>query len=427
MHPVLQQVEEPRTLDTPESKAPVSSTLRGKRVGMVVFSSYPDDPRPRRAAEALVGEGMLLDLICESDNRYPNRETLDGMEIFRVPIKHHRGGKLGYVYQYCAFIAMSAGILGWRSLRHRYDLIHIHNMPDVLVGSALFPKALGAKVILDEHDPMPELMRTIFNLEEGSLAVRLIGWLERKSMSCADLVITVNEACKKIFSERSCSPTKIGIVMNSPDEKIFSYRSARCYSVPTVRPDKRFAIMYHGSIVERNGLDVAVRALAEVRPRIPKIELRVYGKQTEFLNQVMEQARALGVEDCILYFGPKRLEELVHEIEDCDAGVIPNKRSAFADINTPTRIFEYLAIGKPVIAPRTSGILDYFSEESLLLFEAGNATDLAKELEYAYCHGREMTEITVRGQQVYSPHTWREERKGFVRMVEELLKGGLKQ
>ena len=62
-----------------------------------------------------------------------------------------------------AFIAVSAYILAVRSLRRRYDLVYIHNMPDVLVASALLPKLLGAKVILDQHDPMPELMMTIFN------------------------------------------------------------------------------------------------------------------------------------------------------------------------------------------------------------------------------------------------------------------------
>ena len=59
------------------------------------------------------------------------------------------------------------GFLHGALLRHRYDLIYIHNMPDILVFSALVPKAFGAKVILDQHDPMPELMMTIFNLKAG--------------------------------------------------------------------------------------------------------------------------------------------------------------------------------------------------------------------------------------------------------------------
>lgn len=409
----------------PPLSAPTSSSesrLAGKRAGMVVFSSYPADPRPRRAAEALLKEGMHLDLICAADEDLPYRESLAGLEIFRVPIKNHRGGKFTYAYQYSAFILISASILAWRLLGRRYDLIYIHNMPDILVLSALLPKALGAKVILDQHDPMPELMMTIFDLEENSLAVRVIRKLEKWSIACANLVITVNVACKRIFAARSCPPEKIGIVMNSPDGEIFAYRAARSFPADGAS-GKPFVIMYHGSLVERNGLDVAVDALARVRKTLPRAELRVYGRSSPFLEHVLEKVHLTGMESSVRYFGPKRLEELVREIETCDVGVIPNQRNPFTDINTPTRIFEYLALGKPVIAPRTPGIQDYFDPESLLFFEAGNAEDLADKIEYIHSNSREAIEFAERGQQIYLAHTWEEERETLVKLVSGLLKG----
>ena len=82
----------------------------------------------------------------------------------------------------------------------------------------------------------------------------------------------------------------------------------------------------------------------------------------------MQSVRAQGLTSAVQYLGPIRLEDIVGAIEDCDVGVIPNQRSVFTEINTPTRIFEYLAVGKPVIAPRAGGIRDYFDEESLIFF-----------------------------------------------------------
>jgi len=55
-------------------------------------------------------------------------------------------------------------------------------MPDVLVFSATVPKLVGAKVILDLHDPMPELMQTIFRLPENSLSVVALKRLEQWSI-----------------------------------------------------------------------------------------------------------------------------------------------------------------------------------------------------------------------------------------------------
>ncbi len=365
-----------------------------------------------------------MDLFCVGDKNVPKREFLNGINIWRLPVTNRRGGKLAYAYQYSAFILISSVMMGLRSLRHRYDLVYVHNMPDVLVLSALIPKMLGAKVILDLHDPMPELMTTIFNLDPNSLSVRLIARLEKWSMARANQVLTVNVACKRIFSSRSCSPAKIGVVMNSPHDEIFPFQAARMHASRSQTPNKRFVIMYHGSIVERNGLDLAIDALARVRQAVPAAELRIYGSKTAFAERMMEEVHNRGLIESVRYLGPKRLEDLVREIEDCNVGIIPNPRNAFTEINTPTRIFEYLAMGKPVIAPRTLGIEDYFSPESLIFFEPGNAVDLAQKLEYVFSHPNESHATAERGQQVYLEHTWPQERQNLVNLVSELFKGG---
>ena len=395
-------------------------TLQEKRVAMVMFSTYPADPRPRRAVDTLLREGMNVDLICLADESSPNHEIRAPLDIRRVPIKHRRGSKLCYAYNYSAFIVICAAILAFRSLRHRYDLIYVHNMPDILVLSSLVPKVLGAKVILDQHDPMPELMMSIFDLDDNRLIVRLLRWLEKWSIALADRVITVNMACKQLFASRSCLPEKISVVMNAPDGSIFPFRAARSY--PSQTFDKPFVMMYHGSLVRRNGLDLAIDALALARASIPNVELRVYGRRTAFLDHVLERAEA--VRDSVHYLGPKSLEELVGEIESCDLGIVPNHRNPFTEVNTPTRIFEYLAVGKPVIAPRTAGILDYFGEKSLVYFEPGNAKDLAVKMEHAFYHYGDLVNMTEQGQKVYLGHTWSHEEKTLVYIIKELLNGG---
>jgi glycosyltransferase involved in cell wall biosynthesis len=411
-----------QTVSQPESPVlSAKSSLKGKRVGMVMFSSYPADPRPRRAAEALLKEGMSVDLVCLQNGDAPRHETHGLFEVIRVPLTHKRGGKFSYAYKYSAFITICATILAVRSLKRRYDLVYIHNMPDILIASALVPKILGAKIILDQHDPMPELMMTIFGLDQNSPGVKVLTWLEKWSIARADLVITVNAACKRIFGSRSCPPEKIGVVMNSPDEAIFPFCAAQASTCINEVPKERFVMMYHGSLVERNGLDLAVEALARVRPAIPTAELRIYGRETSFLQSVMRQVRSRGLADCVRYLGPRSLEDLVGEIEACDVGLIPNARSAFAEINTPTRIFEYLALGKPVIAPRAAGISDYFDESSMVFFDLGSAEDLARKLEYVISHREEITEIVRRGQEVYRGHCWRTERQQLIGLVNGLL------
>ena len=351
----------------------------------------------------------------------PPRETHGSLDIIRVPLTHRRGNKSSYIYKYSTFISLSAAILAWRAIRRRYDLIYVNNMPDVLVASALVPKLLGAKVILDQHDPMPEVMKTIFGLDERSFGVRLLTWLEKWSIARADRVITVNAACKRIFGSRSCRPEKIAVVMNSPDEDIFPFRAVQ----PLTSANESHGATFRDDVsrlsggAERTGpgcsgagknpRDHAGCGVKDLRPRDTLSAKR------------HEPGTKPGTKRLCSYRGPRTLEALVGEIEGCDVGVIPNQRSAFADINTPTRIFEYLALGKPVIAPRTQGIEDYFAPDSLLYFDCGNADDLARAMLSAGCHYRDSIETARRGQQVYLAHTWTQERNTLVSTVADLL------
>jgi glycosyltransferase involved in cell wall biosynthesis len=362
---------------------------------------------------------MHVEVIClrerEDDRR---RDVFNGIDITRLPIRRRRGGVLAYVSEYGAFLLTALAILAARGLRRRFDLIHIHNMPDVLVFSALVPKVLGAKIILDLHDPMPELMSCIFNLSSDSAAVRFIRLLERWSIAFADLVLTPNLAFKRLFAARTSAEAKVHIVMNSPDEEIFAFRG---FEPRERRTDGSFVVMYHGSILERNGLDIALEATAIARHSVPGLELRVYGGPTPFLHSVMTRAKTLGLGETVRYFGSQHLEHIVRAIDEADIGVIPNRRSAFTDNNMPTRIFEYLSRGRAVIAPCTPGILDYFQDDALFFFKPGDPEDLARTIVAAYHDPMREAAVVSRGQRVYLANRWTGESDRFVEIIENLL------
>jgi glycosyltransferase involved in cell wall biosynthesis len=154
---------------------------------------------------------------------------------------------------------------------------------------------------------------------------------------------------------------------------------------------------------------------------VPSLELRIYGSETPFLQRVLASVRSNDLLDTVRYLGPRRPEGIVAAIAECDVGIVPNHRSVFTEINTPTRIFEYLALGKPVIAPRAPGIRDYFKEGTLIFFELGDGEDLARKIEYVYLNPSEAINVVKRGQEVYLAHTWREERQILVNLASELV------
>lgn len=401
--------------------AAADPVLSGKRAAVLLYSYYPSDPRPRRAAEALASCGMEVDLLClRQSESEPLHERINGVNVTRMPVAKKRGSKLGYLFQYGRFILASFFYLLKLGRKHKVDLVHVHNMPDALVFSALPAKLRGARVILDLHDPMPELMTSIYGFSPDHPMVSLLRIVERWSIRFAHLALTPNITFKNLFVSRSCAESKMQIVMNSPNQAVFDpdlYPPGE----QSPRDAKEFRIMHHGEIVERHGVDLLVEAVAKVRDKIPGLRLNIYGFRTPFLDKVLEVAERLGVGDIVHYEGPRAQPAIAQAIRDCDLGVVPNRRSAFTEINFPTRIFEFLSMHRPVIAPATQGIHDYFGPGELLTFEPGNVDDLAARIFWVYTHREGTAAIVERGVQVYRAHPWSGERAHFLGHVGRLL------
>lgn len=395
--------------------------FKGCSTAVVLYSYYATDPRPKREAEALVRAGMEVDVIClRKSQSEPWHEVINGVNIFHAPLKRRRAGKLLYVAQYGWFLFCAFWFLAIRSLKRHYRLVHVHNMPDFLVFSALVPKLRGAKVILDLHDPMPELFRSIYTLPEEHWVVRWLKNMERRSIGYAHRVVTPNLAFKALFSSRSCGPEKIETVMNSPLPSIFN--PARHPAKPaSTGPDRPFILMYHGLLVERHGLDIAIRAVAQLRSKIPGIQLHLYGEPTDYSVVIDRLVQELKLEDIVKSHGFKTLDEIAACISTIDVGVIPNRSSSFTQINFPTRIFEYLAMYKPVIVPATQGIQDYFSAGEIIYFQAGEVASLAEKILWAYENPPQLAEVLRRGRAVYEANSWEMEEKKLLGLVAGLL------
>jgi len=397
------------------------------RAAVVLFAHYATDSRPRREAEALAKAGFQVDVISlRHDSSDPARETINGVNVVLAPWSHRRGGKLRYALEYGGFFLSAFFLLSKWSLKKRYKVVHVHNMPDFLVFSGLVPRLRGAKVILDLHDPMPELFAAIHNVTAEHFASRLLRRIEKRSTGFADLVLTPNLAFKELFASRSCPADKIEIVMNTPQAEIFHERKAAAPAAAEsgVRP---FKLMYHGLLVERHGLDLALQAVAGLRARIPQIELHFYGEATEYVKWIMWQVRQRKLEEEVYYHGFKLLPEIAEAIGPIDLGVIPNRLNCFTRINLPTRIFEYLAMNKAVLAPRTKGIQDYFKEDELLFFEPGDVDDLARKIEWVFRHPAETRSLVERGRKVYEKYSWDLEQGRFADLVKGLVAKGEEQ
>lgn len=257
---------------------------------------------------------------------------------------------------------------------------------------------------------------TKYGIDESHRMIKVLLAMEKRSIGWADRVLTPNLAFRSLFVSRGNPAEKIEIIMNTPLETLF----LDCPCEPRYDPGEDLKIIYHGSIVVRHGLTDALDAVEILLPEMPGLRFDIYGGG-DFVQGLQEEISDRGLSRNVVFHGFMDQDALVHEIVKADLGIIPNRRTPFTEVNLPTRIFEYLCLGKPVIVPETRGIADYFDAESLLYFESGNARDLANRIGAAYKDPHGVRETIRRGVEVYRRHTWSGQRQRLIEIVSGLL------
>lgn len=344
-----------------------------RTICMLAYTYYAIDPRVRREAEALQQSGYQVDVICLRRVGEPARETDHGVRLIRVPMAgYRRSGSRRLVWGYALFMLFAALWLAWFAARRRYAVIQIHTLPDILILAAWPFKLAGARLLLDMHDTMPELYASRSGGRRGAV-FQLLVVLERLSAAMADEVLVVHRRQGDILAQRGIPRCKMHVVMNSADERRFS--PTLCQS--SARRDREhFVVLYHGSLVERYGLDTLVRAAGIVAADLPALRVDIVG-DGDYRSALEAMIDTLDVGHIVRLVGDVPHADMPMYIARADACVVPIHRDIFTDDILPAKLLEAVAMERPVIASRTTNIVRHFGNQALCYFTAGDPADLA--------------------------------------------------
>lgn len=385
---------------------------------MVVHQYYYRDGRVQRYAESLAAQGIEVDVLCPRD---PNEPPAQRNPLIQVhPIRLSRGyQKRGnYLVEYAAALALFGAKLAVRHPRRRYDVIHVHNMPDFLVFAALLPKALGAKVVVDVHDVMPEFYMSKFGAGPTSPVVRFMKLQEQVSAKLADRVITANDTFAERLAERGIPAGKITVVNNFANTALFD-RAKHPAHQPGATGE--FRLIYPGTIAPRYGLDIAVRALPKLVSVIPEVKLVVIGSLVDHAHELRHLAERLGVADHLDLRGAIPNDEVPGELARADVGLYPALPDAHMSIATPTKVLEYAAMGLPIVTSRLEVVERLLPPGAALWFEPGDAEALARQVIELYKDhdlGRRL--VAAADAAVTARHSWAEEADRYLALLRGL-------
>jgi glycosyltransferase involved in cell wall biosynthesis len=309
----------------------------------------------------------------------------------------------------------------WRLLRFlarrhreiRYDLIHVHNIPDFLVFTAWYPKWTGAKLILDIHDNVPELFASKFKSRAGSIYIWFLKTIEKASAKFVDHVIVSNHLWQETLIARSVAEGKCSVFLNNVDLTIF-------YPHPRTRDDGMVIVLFPGSFQWHQGLDIAIEAFVGVKKKIPNAELHLYGGRGGTERGLLQLAESLGLDGSVKVFEGVPIDQMPGVMANADVGVVPKRADSFGNEAYSTKIMEFMSQGVPVVVSRTKIDAYYFDEETVRFFPSGDVEAMADAMVEVIESKPLRDSLVKHGHEYVDQNNWDSRSKDYLALVDSL-------
>jgi glycosyltransferase involved in cell wall biosynthesis len=382
---------------------------------MLAYSFYETDARIKQYATALVERGDTVDVIALRQPGQPDRSVLNGVNVFRIQTRMiNERGPLSYLIRIVRFLFSAAVIIGRRQFSEKYQLIHVHSVPDFLVFAAIVPKLVGVPVILDIHDVLPEFYASKFRVTRDSFLFRCLVLVERVSIAFANHAIIANHLWWERVAKRSGMPKKCSPIRNYPARGLFTPNSRE-------RGNGKFLITYPGSLNWHQGVDVAIAAFAKIKDEMPDAEFHVYGEGPAKAS-LIRLADSLGLGGRVIFHGLLPTEQIVQVMANTDLAVEPKRAgSQFGNEALSMKIFEFMAVGVPLVVSRTQIHQYYYNDALVRYYDSDDEGELASNIILL----RKNTDLRQRqvtnALKYVEAHSWDIERYQYLGIVDSLI------
>jgi glycosyltransferase involved in cell wall biosynthesis len=320
--------------------------LAGRAVILNENESIPWDTRVWQECKALSQEGWEVHVICpQGEGAESSREAVaEGVHIHRYPLRPAVDGALDYLREYALAVLHTARLV--RRLG-RFDVVHASNPPDLMFLVAIMLKRRGAHFIFDQHDLVPELYLSRFG-RGRDLLYQVARLLEHLTFRAADVVIATNESYREVAVARGGKqPGRVFVVRNAP----VAGRLQPGPADPVLRRGKPHLLCYLGTMGPQDGVEYAVRALAELRGTFGRDDWHAaFIGSGDRLDALRALVGELGLSSFVTFTGRIPDDELSAYLSTADVCLAPDPKNALNDVSSMTKIIEYMTLGRAIVS-----------------------------------------------------------------------------
>lgn len=294
-------------------------TSRPRIAHVTTAHPYLDNRIYRKECVALAAAGFDVQLVAVA----PRDEVIEGVGLVALPKRRGRGGRM-----------LIGPVDAWRALRRvNPKMIHVHD-PELIPMAIVWRFLHRRPAVFDAHEDLAKQVmgKTYIPAPLRRPVAWLAGLLERAADSLLDGIVAATPAINRKYHNSA-----VALVQNFPWLEDFPDPA------PPAQSDGGLTLGYVGGISkERGGLEM-LRVVRQ-SPHAPQLVL------AGAASAQMQNEMASDTSGRIRYLGLLNADRVPDVIAGTDAGLVlfhplPNHLEC-----QPTKLFEYMAAGKPFIA-----------------------------------------------------------------------------
>jgi glycosyltransferase involved in cell wall biosynthesis len=298
-----------------------------------------------------------------------------GIVTFTVPFHFQRQKHMLKILASIGFSILAPIYAAYVVKRNRVDVICYNDVVPIFWPIAWFFLKNVKKVhfegdFLAEYISKEGLGRFIYNP---------LFQLERWHWKQYDIVAVISKAFMRLLLESGVSAKRIKILPESVDNHLFKAE----HSTPSKEKSSTFLIVTHGILTYYKGVDILLYAVKKVLDKGYPVHLTIIGDGPE-KPMLEDLTRTLSINNAVSMLGWVPLTNVPRLISNARLGVVLRRKSLGNDLVLTQALLQYACLRVPLLAPDTITIREEMKhEESLILYEASNADDLANKIIFA--------------------------------------------
>lgn len=380
------------------------------RVLMLLEHNFPPDDRVEKEALSLIDSGFEVHLACVARNdNFLEEENYKGIFIHRqnISLLMHKFSAAILILPFYSWY--------WKKFliklqkRFSFKAIHVHDLPLSRVGY-YFKKNFGIKLICDQHEFYSNwiIHTSHYNTFPGKIIKLLSNWtaFEKKYLGKADLIITVEEPLRELYLKKyHFNPDRVIKLPNTPLKKLFNAEKIDQNIVD--RYKNNFVLTYIGAIDSLRGLDLAIEAMVEIRKKIPNVRMLLVGRPVKPFDPV-RLSKYFNVDDIVECIGWQEIDKIPSFIAASDICFFtPQVNRDEIKMTIATKIYQYIAMGKPIIVSSADLMRDFVELNKLgFALTENNSKDFFEKVIQIYSNPDMTSQMEEKGISLSESHFW---------------------